>query len=80
MTHLSDAPLKGRLLAFAKNIRLGRKGLPGTNSLAYFEKSQLTTVKSFITLATGVRKIGVLEKEARLDCVIKQTLFASMNF
>ncbi len=27
--------------------------MPGTNALAYYEKSYLTAVKSFITLATG---------------------------
>jgi len=41
-------------LALPTNIRLGWKGLPGTNALAYFEKSQLTAVQSFITLATGI--------------------------
>ncbi len=55
--HLSDAPLKGRLLALPTNIRLGWKGLPGTNILAYYEKSQLTAVKSFVTLAPGVNAI-----------------------
>ncbi len=34
------------------NIRLDWKGLPGSNALAYYEKPQLTAVKSFITLAT----------------------------
>ncbi len=52
--HLSDAPRKGRLLAFPTNITLGWKGLPGINALAYYEKSSLTAVKSFITLATGL--------------------------
>jgi hypothetical protein len=33
--HLSDAPL----LALPTNIRLGWKGLPLTNGLAYYEKS-----------------------------------------
>jgi hypothetical protein len=36
--------------------KLGWKGYPGTNSLAYYEKSQLAAVKSFITLATEVTK------------------------
>jgi hypothetical protein len=31
----------------------GLKGLAGTNALAYYEKAELTVVKSFITLATG---------------------------
>ncbi len=30
--------------------------MPGTNTLAYFEKSELTTVKSFITFAPGRRR------------------------
>jgi len=33
-----------------KKIGLGWKGLPGTNTLAYYEKVQLTAVRSFITL------------------------------
>jgi hypothetical protein len=37
--HLSDAPLKCRFLAVPANIRQGWKGLPGTNALAYYEKS-----------------------------------------
>jgi hypothetical protein len=36
---LSGAPLKARLLASLTNIRLGWKGLLGTNALAYYEKS-----------------------------------------
>jgi hypothetical protein len=35
--HLSGAPHKGRLLASPTNIRLSRKGLPGTNILTYYE-------------------------------------------
>ncbi len=54
MEHLAVAPLYGRLLDLPTNIRLGWKGLPGTYTLAYHKKSQLTTaVKSFITLAPG---------------------------
>ncbi len=33
------------------NIRLGRKGLPGTNALTHYENSLITVVKRFITLA-----------------------------
>jgi hypothetical protein len=32
------APLLGRILALPTNIRLGWKGLPGTNALAYSKK------------------------------------------
>ncbi len=51
MKHLSGAPLYGKLLPLPTNIRLSWKALPGTNALAYYEKSKLTSVKSFITLA-----------------------------
>jgi hypothetical protein len=34
---LSGAPLWGRLLALLTNVRLGWKGLPGTNTLVYYE-------------------------------------------
>ncbi len=57
MKHLSDAPFKGWLLAIPTNIRPGWKGLPLRNALAYYEKSQLVAVKSFITLAPGVNVI-----------------------
>jgi hypothetical protein len=50
MKHISDAPLSVRLLALSTNIRLGWKGLPGTNVLAYYEKSLLTAVKKFYNI------------------------------
>ncbi len=59
MKHLSSAPLQGRLLASHTNIRLGWQGLPGTNALAYYEKSYLMAVESFITLAPGSKKIRI---------------------
>ncbi len=33
------APLQGRILALPTNIRLGWKGLPGKNTIAYYENS-----------------------------------------
>jgi hypothetical protein len=51
---LSGAPLKGMLLASPTNIRLGWKGLPGTNTLAYYENPLIMTVKSFIVQAPRV--------------------------
>jgi hypothetical protein len=35
------------------NMRLGWKGLPRTNALAYYEKMQLRAVKRFLTFSTG---------------------------
>ncbi len=47
--------LEGALLdkapALLTNIRLGWTGLPRTNTLAYYKNSQITDMKSFITLA-----------------------------
>ncbi len=47
-------PLLGKAPALPANLRLGWRGLPGKNILAYYEKPQITVVKSFITLAPGV--------------------------
>ncbi len=35
--HLLGVPLFGRLMNLPTNIRLGREGLPGTNTQAYYE-------------------------------------------
>jgi len=41
-----------------KNFRLGRKGLPRTNTLAFYEHSLITNVKSFILLGDLVFRDG----------------------
>jgi hypothetical protein len=51
---VSGGPLYGKLLVLPATISLGWKGMPWTNSLAYYEHSQITEEKSFITLGTGV--------------------------
>ncbi len=38
VNHLSNEPLQGRLLALPTNIKLGQKGLTGTNTLTYYNK------------------------------------------
>jgi hypothetical protein len=43
----------GRLLAFLTNMGQILKGLPGANTLAYYEHSKNTDVKCFITLGPG---------------------------
>jgi hypothetical protein len=47
--YMSEAPFRcplwGRLLALPAIIRLGWKGLLGTNALAYYEKSLITDKK-----------------------------------
>ncbi len=52
--HLKDSSI-GYALALPTNNRLGWKGLPGTNALAYYKNSLLTAVKCFITLALGCK-------------------------
>ncbi len=54
LKNISGAPLYDRLLNLPTNNRLGRKGLPGTNALTYYEKSQITAVKRFIILCPGI--------------------------
>jgi hypothetical protein len=48
---LSGAQLLGRPPALPTNIRLGWKGLPGTNALAYYKNLLITASKSFIRFA-----------------------------
>ncbi len=50
LKHLSSDPLQVMFLALPTNIRLNWKSLPGTNTVAYYEHSKITAVKSFITL------------------------------
>jgi hypothetical protein len=45
------------LLDLPANIRLDWKGLPQTNTLAYYENSKIRVVKCFVTLAPGVKPI-----------------------
>ncbi len=42
MKDLSSAPLFGRLLTLPTNIRVGQNRLPGRNTLAYLDNSQVT--------------------------------------
>jgi hypothetical protein len=51
--HLIGASL-GKAPALPANIRLGWKGLPGTNTLAYYENPYITAVRSFTVQAPGI--------------------------
>ncbi len=48
--HLSGTPLYGMALALPTNIRLGWKGQPGTDTLAYYKLSYITTAKKFFLI------------------------------
>jgi hypothetical protein len=55
--YLNEAPFVCptlRLLALPTNIRLGKKGLPETSTLAYHDNSYIATVKSYVTFCPGV--------------------------
>ncbi len=54
MAYLKGA-LLGKALDLHTNIRLNWNGLRGTNTLAYFKQSEITTIKSFIILGPGQR-------------------------
>ncbi len=73
MEYLKGASL-GYALALPANIRIGWKGLPGTNTLANYKHSKITIVKSFITLGSFV-KVAV---EGRFTCGFA-TNFANVN-
>jgi hypothetical protein len=50
---LNGAPeryITGVSKALPTNIRLGWKGMPRTNTLAYYKNSQITTVKMFYNI------------------------------
>jgi hypothetical protein len=49
---LKDASLSPAM-AFVTNIRIGWRGLPGTNAVAYYENTSITNVKSFIIFCPG---------------------------
>jgi hypothetical protein len=56
--NLSGAPLYGKFLALPTNTRLGWKGLPGTNTLAYYRNSLITTVISFMIRAPEMKNMN----------------------
>ncbi len=47
-------------------LHSGRKGLPGTNALAFYENLLLTAVKSFKTLAPGDIRTKTLRQRLSL--------------
>jgi len=57
-------------LALPTSIRLDWKGLPGTNTLAYYENSSITAVKRFITLAPAGQQWFKREQIKRHFCFI----------
>ncbi len=51
--HLKGSSLR-QALTLSTNIGVGQKGLPRTNTLAYYENSLIVSVKSFITLLVAL--------------------------
>ncbi len=55
----------GRFLAFHANNELGRKGLPVTNTLAYYENRYVMAVKC-LTLGPGPNVIKLIVRNLRM--------------
>jgi hypothetical protein len=78
----SEAPLgascKGKLRALPTNIRLGWKVLTRTDTVAYYEHSQITAVKSFMRLDQGPKWIDFgsdLLRQESVDSELKEQIF-----
>jgi hypothetical protein len=52
--HRKGTPLLDRLLVLPAYNKLGCKGMPFTNTVAYYKPLQITAVKSFTTLDPGL--------------------------
>jgi hypothetical protein len=48
--YTKEVPFRCSTLGYAKALLTNRRGLPGTNTLAYYENLQVKGVKSFITV------------------------------
>jgi hypothetical protein len=73
------------LLAFPADIRLGWKGLLGTNALAYYNFFKLTVIKSFITLILGAKGqkllfFATVGQTNKLECLSLEILGAKLIF
>ncbi len=64
----------GEALAIPANTRLGWKGLPGTDTLAYYENLLITAVKSFIVQALFFHING---KEANINTALDGSTYPS---
>jgi hypothetical protein len=71
MKDLSIVPLKSRLLALPSSIRLGREGLPMTNTLAYYKNLNITSVKTFITSNFKAKVIKLVAVVNNLSLISK---------
>ena len=72
MEYLSDASFMGKLLLFPPNIKLDRKSLPRTNTLAYLATMSVTKEKSFITLTPGLRNLPIQDQPdlSKVECLL----------
>jgi hypothetical protein len=72
--HLKGFSIRLALALHANNI-VGWKGLPGTNTLAYYELSQIRYVNGFITLGPGVNLIKLFTV-----VIYKLVFFSDLTF
>jgi hypothetical protein len=78
--HLESASLR-YAPAQPTNIRLGWKGLPGTNTLAYYENPNIRAVKSFIELTPVyiITLITAVINSVSIFVIISHFLLAQTN-
>jgi len=79
--YLNEAPFRcstqGLLLYSPTKIRLGSKGLPWTNTLAYYENPYITAVKKFYS--TGPRIFKPLQLINVCNVILIQNYIMLMN-
>jgi hypothetical protein len=68
MEHLAGVSL-GKAPALLANVRLGWKGLPGTNIIAYYKHFKITDKKSFIAMGPGANVIKLFVRDLRIFLV-----------
>ncbi len=82
----SKAPPKfstlGRLLALPTNMTLGWRYLLGTNTIAYYEHSQVTEEKSFITGVNVIRLFSLsrMVRQNKLECLSLSSFFRLVQY
>ncbi len=58
----TSAPVRGRLLALPTNVGVGKKGVPRTKTLAYWNHLKVMSVKSFYKIGPkSLNKTDIIE-------------------
>jgi hypothetical protein len=78
--HLKGSSI-GQVPALQTDNRPGWKGLPETNILAYYKKSELMVIKSFITFALGpnIIKLFFISSVSRRQNKLERLLMINLS-